>query len=257
MTAALLLLVGIACLAAAALAWSGRWRAWSRRFPLGPLAVPITIVPGVGFAAIGAALYELSGQSVVTALCFAALVAGLVLNFWAPEWFGPRWLRRERARDPGPDLADPGTAASYVALTPRARASERQAREAFGDGEPVERWRATWVQDEGATERPHALARPGATQGRLELHPDGLAFSALDVEDRLRGHTTGALVSREDFRGARVVPRGAGPDGRARDGSGPRSAFPRLVVDTAAGPYVFEVNFAKRKARRIQETLTA
>ena len=57
MTGALLLISGAAILAVSALAWTGRWRSWHRQVLTGPLPAPITLLPGVGLALVGAGLY--------------------------------------------------------------------------------------------------------------------------------------------------------------------------------------------------------
>jgi hypothetical protein len=255
MTGALLLIAGVVMLGIAALAWSGRWRSWSRRFLIGPTML-VTLIPGLGIGLVGGGLADATGSDGPGVVALLGLVAGAVLFFWSPEWFGPRWLRDERRAGIQPDLSDPLTALSFAALTstPAAARSTSHVAEHF-DGPPEERWNATWVQHEDGGKAPHALARAGAVQGKLELYADGLAFRAIGLEDQLRGAPTVLTVPHDDLRDARVVPPGAGPDGVRRPGHGPRSAFARLVVDTGSGPFLFEVNFAKRKAARIRELL--
>jgi hypothetical protein len=252
---AVLIAAGAALLGASALAWTGRWRAWSRRVFTGPLPLPISLLPGLGLALVGTGLYELGAPMGAAAPFFVAFLALFVLYVWAPSWWGPAWYREERARGVEPDLTDPATALSYAALTSPAERSTAAVAERFARSEPLERWNATWVEDENGGAKPHALGRAGATQGKLELYRDGLAFRAIGLEDSLRGHATAVAIDRGEFGTARVVPPGAGPDGRKRPRHGARSAFARLVVDTAHGPFLFEVNFAKRKASRITETL--
>jgi hypothetical protein len=253
MTAALMLLAGTGLLAIAGLAWSGRWRAWARRFLIGP-TMPVTLVPGLGIGLVGGGLSEATGSDTAGALGLLGLVVGAVLCFWSPQWFGPRWLREARRAGIAPDLSDPLTALSVAALAPGAAQSPPHVAEHF-HGSPQESWNATWVQHEDGGPAPHALARAGAVQGKLELYPDGVAFRAIGLEDRLRGSPTVLIVPREDLLDARVVPAGAGPDGVRRPRHGPRSAFARLVLDTRAGAQLFEVNFAKRKAARIRALL--
>jgi hypothetical protein len=256
MTGVLALAVGAGLLGAAALAWTGRWRSWSRQVLTGPLPVPITLLPGLGLAFTAAGIYELGAPLGVTMPFAVVFVALLVMYMWAPPWWGPRWFREQRRDGFQPDLLDPATALSYALLAPTPEGSSRAAiAERFGQQEPLERWNAAWVVHEEGGAKPHALGRAGATQGRLELYLDGLAFRAIGIEDRLRGGATAVAIDRSAFAQARVVPAGAGPDGRKRPRRGARSAFARLVVDTAYGPFLFEVNFAKRKARRIAETL--
>ena len=255
MVGALLLVAAAVLLGASALAWTGRWRAWSRRIFTGPLPLPISLLPGLGLALIGAGLYELGAPMGVAAPFFVAFLALFALYVWAPPWWGPAWYREERERGVEPDLSDPATALSYAALTRPAERSTAAVAQRFAGHAPLERWNATWVEHENGGAKPHGLGRAGATQGKLELYRDGLAFRAVGLEDNLRGHATALAIDRAEFDAARVVPAGAGPDGRKRPRHGARSAFARLVVDTEHGPFLFEVNFAKRKASRISETL--
>lgn len=200
MTGALALLAAALLLGAAALAWSGRWRGWSRRVFTGPLPLPITLVPGLGIALVGAGPYELGVPLAATAPFFVAFLALNALYLWAPAWWGPRWFRDERRDGIRPDLGDTATALSFAALTgtPAEGRSAAAVAQRFGGRDPLERWHATWVEHEDGGEKPHALGRAGATQGRLELYDDGLAFRAIGLEDELRvdwpalGITTGA-----------------------------------------------------------------
>ena len=256
MLSAALIAVGVACLAGAALAWSGRWHRWSRRFLIGP-SLPITLLPGAGAGAIGAGLYESSGSSAATAVCFVVMIAGGTLFFWSPPWFGPRWLREQRREGIDPDLQDPLTALSVAALAPPPAelTSAAVLDERFGDRKPIERWSATWVQHEEGGAKPHAFGVAGMVAGKLELYEDALAFRASGFVDRMRREPPVVVIGHDAFAGARTVPAGAGPDGVKRPRTGPRSVYSRLVVDTSDGPLLFEVGAAKRKARQISETL--
>ncbi len=53
----------------------------------------------------------------------------------------------------------------------------------------------------------------------------------------------------------RVVAAGAGPDGEKRRGTGLRSLFKRLVIDTPDGPLLFEVQRATQVQSEIRERL--
>ena len=215
MTGALLLLAAAAVFVASALAWTGRWRSWSRRVFTGPLPLPITLLPGIGFALVGAGLYELGVPAGPLTPLFIIFLALFVIYFWAPAWWGPAWFREEQRAGVGPDLSDPATALSYAGadLEARGRRQPRRRGRRFGDREPIRRWKATWIEHEDGGEKPHALGRAGATEGRLELYDDGLAFRASEIESRIRGDATAVAVSREEFSTARVVPAGSGPDG--------------------------------------------
>ena len=251
------LLGGAVVLGISALAWTGRWRSWHRQVLTGPLPAPITLLPGVGLALIGAGLYELGAPLVVSAPFLLALVALLVLYWWAPSWWGPRWLKEERRDGIQPDLNDPLTALSVGALAPPGPAASSSATvaEHLQDRTPLEGWRATWVQHEEGGPKPHAFGLAGMVAGRLELYDDALAFRASGFEDRMRRQPTLVVIEHDAFAGARTVPPGAGPDGVKRPRKGPRSIYSRLVVDTTDGPLLFEVGAAKRKARQISETL--
>lgn len=255
----LALIAGAACIGAAALAWTGRWRRWSRRTATGPLPLPITLLPGIGFALAGAGLWYLDVAKPLATLGLLALLAAIGLYLSAPQWWGPRWFREERERGVDPDLSDTLTALTYASggrPAPGESSAEVLAG-LVGDREPLERWGGIWIDAEGpdAGPAPHRLTRAGTTQVRLELFDDALAMKAVGLEDRLRGHATVGVIDRASFRAARVVPAGAGPDGVKRPGAGPRSLRARLVVDTDDESFLFEVTGAKRKAQRIEETL--
>jgi uncharacterized membrane protein len=95
-----LIVVGLTLAAAAALAWTGRWRRWAGRVILGPLPAPITLFPvlAVWLVVLGLVLTEaIASRSPLTAVALVLLVLGLVLYLWAPRWWGPRWYRRVEA----------------------------------------------------------------------------------------------------------------------------------------------------------------
>jgi hypothetical protein len=72
---------------------------------------------------------------------------------------------------------------------------------------------------------------------------------------RWRDQSTVVVVPAGEVIGARVVPARADADRAVRTGLTWRSLYPRLVVDTRAGPLLFEVTGAKAKAAKIMETL--
>ena len=159
------LLAAAILLAVAALAWTGRWRSWSRQVFTGPLPLPITLVPGLGLALVAAGLYELGvpvGPLTPLVLGFLAL---FVLYLWAPDWWGPEWLREQRRQGIAPDLADPLTALSYAAVTPAPAGSAAVVAERFAGREPIRRWNATLIEHEDGGPKPHAFAR--AVMARL------------------------------------------------------------------------------------------
>ena len=91
-----LVLVVAAVLVASALAWTGRWRSWSRRVFTGPLPLPITLLPEIGFALFGAGLYELGVPAGPLTPLFVIFLTLFVIYLWAPSWWGPGWFREEQ-----------------------------------------------------------------------------------------------------------------------------------------------------------------
>ncbi len=116
-------------------------------------------------------------------------------------------------------------------------------------------WSGSWINGDESAPAAHGLTHAGAVEGKLHLHERGVSFISSRSEELIRGEATGQAFSADEVHGVRVVPRGAGPDGQPREASGPRSLFPRLVLDTKFGPQLFEVTSAKRTAARIAETL--
>jgi hypothetical protein len=259
---AALILLAVACLAGSALAWTGRWRAWARRFPTFFVFTPLGFVPAFGLMLLAAGLILVGAgepSSPAVAIVFVLAFPLLVLDFIAPKWFAPPWLQAER-REHGvqADLTDPLTAVAYAAVgaseddRPRSTATVRSR---FRGADPLARWKAAWVFGDEQGAGPHGLARAGVTEGRLWLYDDGLAFSAGTIEDVLGDGKRTAVIAREDVTGVRTVPARAGADGRPAPGPAARSVFKRLVVDTTDGSYLFEVVRAASKARQIEQTL--
>lgn len=258
------LAIGIGCLVAAVLAWSGRWSSWSHKFLVGLGAFPVTLLPGIGAGALAGGLNSLgaiSASSPVAAVGLVLLLIGWLLFFFSlvrPQRWGPRWYRALDDRWASPELLhDPATAgvvAGVRAWNSRHEGSERAHPPQTLDS-PVHSWRGSWIGGDETKPRAHGLTHTGAVEGHLNLHRDAVSFAAYRSEDLLRGHSTVLTIPGTKLRDVRVVPRGAGPDGRLRPGSGPRSLFPRLIIDTGDRSYLFEVQFARRTARRIRHGL--
>jgi hypothetical protein len=251
-------LVGAAFLVASFRAWTGRWRSWSRRFGSRQGAAPITLYPALGAMALIAGL-DTMGVAVPTPIgvvCLLALFVAWAFYFVTPKWWGPRWYR-QRNRAAPPDLSDPLTAVAYTAVAatdaPDQQPEHMEPPEEFGA--VLTSWRASWIAGDESGPAAHGLTHAGAIEGTLHLQERGLAFTSSRTEDLLRGEATGEAITASSVQGVRVVPRGAGPDGQPREASGTRSLFPRLVVDTSRGPYLFEVLRAKHIADRIAEAL--
>jgi hypothetical protein len=254
---AALIVLAIACLAASALAWTGRWRAWSRRVLTFSVFTPLGFLPALGLMLLALGLV-LAGAGTpsspgIAIVCVLALSL-LVLDFVGPKWFAPPWLRRERDEHGfRPDVTDPATALAYAVV--EGPPGRRPALHDLADETPVARWKAAWVHGAEDGPKPHGLGRSGVAEGRLWLYEDGLAFAAGGIDEALRGAPTTAVIDRDAVRGARVVPARAGADGQPQPGPAGRSAFKRLVVDTTDGPYLFEVVRAASKARQIEQIL--
>lgn len=241
----MLIVLGAAMLAVAAVCWTGRWRAWSRIAMLP--TVPIALLPGVGLCLLLGGAGELAGGAARDALLatgLSASFAGLVVTLWGPAWYGPRWFRE---RDAAYDLSVPINAS--VTSGP-AEASEAVARARMGRRGPDERWRAHLVSD--AHGRPSAMQRIGVVRGHLLLYPDALVFAADGNEDRMRGAPVVEAIPAASIVGVRRVPAGSRPDGDRGGHDLPSRVMPRLRVDTASGALVFELRAAGRRARELE-----
>jgi len=250
-------LIGLVALVASYRAWTGRWRSWvgTRQDP-----APITLYPGLAAGTFMGGLGNLgllSGDSPIAMVLFLILIVGFLFSFRAPRWWGPRWYR-ERDRDAGPNLRDPLTALSYAgvaAMQPGHLQPEHPYPPVEMLGPVLTSWSGSWINGDESAPAAHGLTHAGAVEGKLHLHERGVSFISSRSEELIRGEATGQAFSADEVHGVRVVPRGAGPDGQPREASGPRSRFPRLVLDTKFGPELFEVMSAKRTAARIAETL--
>ncbi len=234
-------------------AWTGSWRSWTGELILGPMAFPITMMPAMAVFFLGIGL-GLSGavpsSSPVAAVGLLAAVAGLVLSFFTPRWWGPRWYR-EAERPFAPNLKDPITA---LAVASDAPAPPREPLPPQFTGRPIDSWRGSFVErDERGMST--ALSRKGKVEGRLNLYEAGVSFVAEGLATRLEAPTRPILVESGDVLDVRVVPAGAGPDGERRRGGGLRSLFKRLVIDTPEGPLLFEVQRAEVVQREIRDAL--
>lgn len=122
---------------------------------------------------------------------------------------------------------------------------------------PRARWMANWVAGDEMGPRSHPQDRAGVASGRLELHPDALGFYATRTEDKIRGRPVLTVIELDAIRDVKLVPPGAGPDGTPRPAGGLRPPLRRLVLETERGPYVFEVMWPARKARRLRGALAS
>lgn len=222
-----IVVVGVALLAASAAAWLGHWRRWTRTFITAHLPAPITILPALGALLVTFGLHDVSPFPGSSFLAGAALVGGLVavvLALWDPPWFGPAWFREVKASGPvEPDLSDPLTASTYAMsrgdVDPRAPVARR-----FGDSKPLERWRVSLVD---------GSAKVG---GHLELHQGGLAFYPNEMEARMREDAFSLMLEPADVGAVRSAG-GTAFEIETRDGSVHRfeAFFPGRIVERIQG----------------------
>ena len=226
------IVAGVALLVASAAAWSGRWRSWARRFPVGVLGAPLGVFPAAGATLLVGGLAATGAISETSPLAFVAalvVVAGLGLSLWSPPWFGPRWYR-EDPKQLAPDLADPTTAVAWAAShrAPAAPATSLDGRE------PLDVLSATWFAGDAAAAALPGLGAGTDVGGKLELHRDGLVFRAGKWDAKARQAATVVEVPAATIRGA-------------------RADHGRLVIDTDSEPMTFKVFGVRGKAAKIQE----
>jgi hypothetical protein len=240
--------------------WSGRSRRWATRVFMDVLV--LWCLPALGLILIAFAVKVVLSDPVGDLLLWLGVAVGL-LGFIAallellgvqPRWWGPRWYHDLQASNPQPDLSDRLTALWIGSTVPAPFSSDLTAAQSFGEA-PVARWRTQYIYDPDTRRREHGLTPPGTVAGHLALYRGGLTFAASATEDSLRDGPTVVVVPTPEVIGARIVPAHAGADGVVRKGWYRRSLFPRLVVDTRAGPLLFEVAGANTKAAKIAETL--
>jgi len=202
------------------------------------------------------ALGAISSTSPVAIASFVVMLGGFVMFFVTPRWWGPRWYR-ERDVDAPPDLGDPLSAMVMAGVRATGPVAERPSRSVAPAelGPALKSWKGSWMVGDETAPAEHGLTHGGAVEGRLHLHAGAISFAASRVEDLLRDHPTVLAIDAAQLRDVRVVPRGAGADGRPTEGHGPRSLFARLVLDTTGGPYLFELQSARRTASQISEEL--
>ena len=123
MTGALLLLAAAAVFVASALAWPGRWRSWSRRVHR-PLPLPITLLPGIGFALSAPGSTNWACRPAADAL-HHLLGAVRDLSLGA-RMVRARLVPQGQRAGVGPDLSDPAGAERRADLEARGRRQPRR-----------------------------------------------------------------------------------------------------------------------------------
>lgn len=236
---AMLVAAGAALLALAASAATGRWRGWARDLAGGPMA--ITLVPPCGLMLVVLGLAPLLPDGVRAALfaaTLAALLAGFVLFLWQPRWLGPRWYRERDRSALHQDV--PLNAAVLSAVKPDlgTSGSEATAVKMLPGRMPASRWRAHLVSDRYG--HPSAMQRAGVVRGQLLVFREALVFAAGRSEDRMRQRPVVEVIPAEQITGARRWGAGRGAEGRRVRRDLPSWVAPRLRLETADGPRVFE-----------------
>lgn len=165
------------------LAWSGRWRWWTRNEHF--MTYPITIIPAGG-ALAGA--YGISPvlpkplEALVFLVGMLALLVAFALAGWQPRWLGPRWYRwRDVQSHREARLRD--VTVSGTPDTP-GRSSELTVRRAHrGQQLLARRWAALVGPDSVC---PSPLRADGTVPGRLLFYPSELVFAAEPADDAIR-----------------------------------------------------------------------
>lgn len=242
-------LIWVPILAYVAWCWAGRSRR-ARSWAGNPFGHGIVLgwAPAVGLMFFSFWLHKVLGDLVspVTSSLFLLSFIVLILGLFTPRWWGPRWFRR-MSDEEKVDVHKPLNAAGMAAISGRGPGrSAAKAADAFGGrGELLGEWQGGYVYDADTTEREHGMARCGTVDGTLMLCTEGLTFAASKAEDTLREKPMVLMLPQEEIRGVLVVPPRAGADGVQRKGFWFRSWFPRLVVETGDGSYLFEVDWGR------------
>jgi hypothetical protein len=252
------------------LAWSWRGRSSTARWWVGNSleellvrgVIPSWVLVAVSVFVVAVAdgsRFEAAALNVAT----VGVVAGAALFLWAllpvplPRWWAPKWFRTLSAQQAGPRTSDAfGATVALADLKPEV-SSEDLVPDRWSEVLPVGSWRGSYVYDPDMLSRAHGLAGRGMVAGKLLLFADGLIFVASATEDALRGEPTTVEIPQDRVTDVRVVAARAGADGVPRRGLSYRSMWPRLVVFTERGNYVFEVTRASRVAGTVTEALLA
>lgn len=229
--------------------WTGRWRAWAES----PLAAsrPLLIAGTSGFAVFGLsypfwAVLPPPAGSAVFGVGWFALIAGVALMLWSPQWFGPRWFREFRR-------------AFYdSAWNSRSWMSQD--------------WRRPGESSVDATHRHMSSERPmppGVVWVRLHANPHGLVGGRTWRSGSLGYYPQAPVASvtrtpiSQDPAREEIIPVEAMtgvcrlPPGTTVDGSSSRAGVwswlvPRVRIDTTEGPWLFEIPRAKRAVQELQ-----
>lgn len=262
MTALLVGLVSAALLVAAALAWSGRWRAWARQQLM--FTFPLHMYPALGLTGLIAVANERLDGRVHASMSLLAVpililgAVGVIAVFWrAPRWAVPTWYHDEAEREP--DLSDPATAVltAIGQVETRQPSMSRIALDQAIEGQHRSlRWQANWIHDPSpeATLAHGASAGYGAIGGHLAGYESGLGFTAVFTEVGVLGSASDAMfIPAQEMEAVWTVGRSAGVDGALHHVSLVRrlkrpELRRRLVLRMRDHVLVFGVYSARRRA---------
>lgn len=274
---ALTLLTGILGITYAVWCWRGRSvkaRSWAQMQWGADLAIIGIPFFSFAFIAIGLGKFLDLPRAIALApgLGSAWLLIVVLAGFFSknpqhdcPKWWGPKWFRSGEYKDHDQRPWDPLGALMTEDSTQEqnddttgtsepAVASTDQVQNFVADAEPVASWSGGWVHDPDTDKQDHDAARIGTVEGTITYYPHGLTFTASSREDAIRNNPTVITIPTAEITQVTVVPARAGTDGQPRSGFAFRSPFPRLVVHTVNGPYLFDI--ARNQAKTAAETLT-
>ncbi|MGH3344571.1 MAG: hypothetical protein ACRDPK_17225 [Carbonactinosporaceae bacterium] len=87
--------IGSVMLVLAWVCWTGRWRTWAENAVL--RSIPVTVLPGTGLVCFLGGIATSLPQGPLSWSLFIpsalAGIAGVLLSFIDPSWWGPRWYR--------------------------------------------------------------------------------------------------------------------------------------------------------------------
>lgn len=256
---ALAILLGLALLSYAWLCWTGRVRGWAEeRHITGqiPRGLNIALLPGVGLGflggGVGYALFIIWPSSPVAALIGAligllAVLAffptSIVLAYWDPDWYGPRWYREVKRAfaEPVDDLSwmaedAPLRSASTEEIESDYEATERHLR----SGRPDPRYQRARLRADPSG----PLGGDRGAGGKVFYYPRALVFSVGDDE---RGQPV--IIAAESILGVQEVSRETVANETGLDSSWP---WAPVRVDIAAGGWLFEALRPEHMAREVQ-----
>lgn len=238
---------GLVLLAFATVCWSGRWRRWVRwEGPDYSRWIPITLLPGLGLLAVAYGISPLLPQAAngaVGGVGMLAALAGFVLMFWEPEWYGPRWFREVNKAFDEAGRADPDWLVGDARL-PGESSAEATRRQQTSPRPLPPSERVRLIGETGGN-----VSDPTDRYGIILFYPQAPVFAVGATKD---GPPVNRIFAAESLRRVRKLAPGTGLDGVVRR-SGWRSwLVPRVRIDTGEGSWLFETRLSGRVAREVE-----